>query len=254
MILQESAGGVAQQSAHLPRFEAKNQDPLRRWRRTTPLRRELRSFSFGGGWQSMAALVLAARGELNYRTFITVNVGDDSENPGTIRYLHQYAMPFAAEHGLELVVVDHVMKRTGEVRTLYQDLTRESSRSLKIPIRMSNGAPGTRSCTGQFKIKVIGRELKRRGASGQRPATVGIGITLDEIHQANTRRCDPHERIEYPLLERGIRQSDCARIIRSAGLPVQLKSACWFWPFHRPEAWQEMRRTQPELFAGGVST
>ncbi|MEU0839514.1 phosphoadenosine phosphosulfate reductase [Streptomyces sp. NPDC005962] len=249
MIIQEPADTGVQQTVHLPRFEEKNQHPLRRWRRTTPLRRELRSFSFGGGWQSMAALVLAARGELNYRTFIMANVGDDSENPGTIRYLHQYAMPFAAEHGLELVVVDHVMKRTGEVRTLYQDLTREGSRSLKIPIRMSNGAPGTRSCTAQFKIKVIGRELKRRGASAQHPATVGIGITLDEIHRANTRRCDPHERIEYPLLERGIRRSDCARIIRSAGLPVPPKSSCWFCPFHRPETWHEMRRAEPELFA-----
>ncbi|QLH21597.1 hypothetical protein [Streptomyces sp. Rer75] len=93
-------------------------------------------------------------------------------------------MSFAAEHGLELVVVDHVMKRTGEVRTLYQDLTRKGSRSLKIPIRMSNGAPGTRSCTVQFKIKVIGDELKLRGASAQHPATVGIGITLDEIDRA----------------------------------------------------------------------
>ncbi|WP_327384453.1 phosphoadenosine phosphosulfate reductase [Streptomyces sp. NBC_01207] len=209
---------------------------------------QVKAFSFGGGWQSMAAMVLAATGEIDYRTFLMANVGDDSENPATMAYLDQYARPYAAEHGLELVLLDRVMVRSKETRTLYGELTREGSKSLKIPVRMSNGAPGTRSCTADYKIKVIGRELKRRGATKDRPATVGIGISLDEIGRANKRRCEPYERIEYPLLERGIRRIDCARIIRSAGLPVPPKSSCWFCPFHRPEAWHDMRREQPELF------
>ncbi|MFD5099749.1 phosphoadenosine phosphosulfate reductase [Streptomyces albidochromogenes] len=215
---------------------------------TTPTTDAVKSFSFGGGVQSTTALVLAATGELDYRTFLMANVGEDSEHPGTLAYLRQYAIPYAEVHGLELVVLDRVMKRSGEVRTLYQDLTREGSRSLKIPVRMSNGAPGTRSCTAQFKIKVIADELKRRGATKDAPATVGIGISLDEIQRANKRRCEPHERIEYPLLERGIRRIDCVRIIRSAGLPVPPKSSCWFCPFHRPETWHDMRRDEPELF------
>lgn len=213
-----------------------------------PLGPPPKSFSFGGGVQSTAALVLAAQGELDYRTFLMANVGDDSEHPGTLRYLHEHALPYAEAHGIELTVLDRVMKRSGEVRTLYQDLTREGSRSLKIPVRMPNGAPGTRSCTAQFKIKVIADELKRRGATKDHPATVGIGISLDEIDRANNRRCEPHERIAYPLLERGLRRQDCARIIRTAGLPVPPKSSCWFCPFHRPETWHEMRRTEPELF------
>ncbi|MFE6714875.1 phosphoadenosine phosphosulfate reductase [Streptomyces sp. NPDC057695] len=215
---------------------------------TTDAPLPLKAFSFGGGWQSMAALVLAATGELDYRTFLMANVGDDSENPATMAYLDQYARPYAAEHGLELVLLDRVMVRSKETRTLYGELTREGSKSLKIPVRMSNGAPGTRSCTADYKIKVIGRELKRRGATKDRPATVGIGISLDEISRANKRRCEPYEDIEYPLLERGIRRIDCARIIRSAGLPVPPKSSCWFCPFHRPESWHDMRRNEPELF------
>ncbi|MCB5170434.1 phosphoadenosine phosphosulfate reductase [Streptomyces bambusae] len=208
----------------------------------------VKCFSFGGGWQSMAALVLAGRGELDYRTFLMANVGNDSENPATMRYLNAYAHPYAAEHGIELVLLDRVMVRSGETRTLYGEITRPGSRSLKIPVRMSNGAPGTRSCTADYKIKVIGRELKRRGASKHAPATVGIGISLDEIGRANKRRSEPHEQIEYPLLERGIRRIDCARIIRSAGLPVPPKSSCWFCPFHRNETWHDMRRQQPDLF------
>ncbi|MFJ4915886.1 phosphoadenosine phosphosulfate reductase [Streptomyces sp. NPDC088726] len=209
---------------------------------------QIRSVSYGGGVQSTALLVLAAQGRIDFSTFLMANVGDDSEHPGTLRYLEEYARPYAAEHGIELAVLDRVMVRSGEVRTLYGQLTKEGSRSLAIPVRMSNGAPGTRSCTADFKIKVVGRELKRRGATKEAPATVGIGISLDEIHRANNRRCEPHEEIVYPLLELGLRRIDCARIIREAGLPVPPKSSCWFCPFHRPETWHDMRRTEPDLF------
>ncbi|MFJ2179318.1 phosphoadenosine phosphosulfate reductase [Streptomyces anulatus] len=215
---------------------------------STPTKTPIRSVSYGGGVQSTALLVLAAQGRIDFRTFLMANVGDDSEHPGTLRYLEEYARPFAAEHGIELAVLDRIMVRSGETRTLYGQLTKEGSRSLAIPVRMSNGAPGTRSCTADFKIKVIGRELKRRGATKQGPATIGIGISLDEIHRANNRRCEPHEEIVYPLLELGLRRIDCARIIREAGLPVPPKSSCWFCPFHRPETWHDMRRNEPDLF------
>lgn len=250
----------------------------------------LRSISFGGGVQSTALLVLAAQRRIDFPLFLMANVGDDSENPATLRYVEEYAKPFAADHGIELVVLDRV-KRDGSVETLWGRLVnprqcprckgagsvyyadtddqdaglppdldeprqcprcrgegRVQSRSLPIPVRMSNGAPGTRSCTADFKIKVIGKELKRRGATKDTPATIGIGISVDEIHRANNRRVEAHERIEYPLLDLGLRRTDCMRLIREAGLPVPPKSSCFFCPFHRPETWHDMRRTEPELF------
>ncbi|MGW0012560.1 phosphoadenosine phosphosulfate reductase [Streptomyces tendae] len=207
----------------------------------------IRSISFGGGVQSTALLVLAAQRRIDFPLFLMANVGDDSENPATIRYVDEYARPFAAEHGIDLVVLDRV-KRDGTVETLMGRLTREGTRSLPIPVRMSNGAPGTRSCTADFKIKVIAKELKRRGATVENPATIGIGISVDEIHRANNRRTEPHEQIVYPLLDLGLRRIDCARVIREAGLPVPPKSSCWFCPFHRPETWHDQRRDEPELF------
>ncbi|MBM9504538.1 phosphoadenosine phosphosulfate reductase [Actinacidiphila acididurans] len=208
----------------------------------------VRAISFGGGVQSTALLVLAAQGKIDFRLFLFSNVGHDSESPKTLEYVETIAKPYAKRHGIELVELHRVMQRSGEVRTLWEDLTREGSRSLKIPVRMSNGAPGTRSCTATYKIEVIGRELKRRGADAENPATIGIGISVDEIHRANKRRCEPHERIVYPLLDLGLRRIDCMRIIREAGLPVPPKSACFFCPFHRPETWHDQRRSEPELF------
>jgi hypothetical protein len=205
------------------------------------------TFSFGGGVQSVACLAMAASGQLDCRTFLFANVGDDSEHPDTLAYLERHAKPFAADHGLDLVEL-HRTRRDGSTETLFGRLTKPGSRSLPIPVRMSNGAPGTRSCTADFKIRVVGKWLKAHGATAENPATVGVGISLDEIQRANTRRQEPYERIVYPLLERGLRRADCYRIITRAGLPIPPKSACWFCPLHRPSAWADMRRDEPELF------
>ncbi|MEU4590017.1 phosphoadenosine phosphosulfate reductase [Micromonospora aurantiaca (nom. illeg.)] len=214
---------------------------------------ELRAFSYGGGIQSTASLVLAARGVISFRTFLFANVGDDSEDPETLTY----------------------------VETLYGRLTREGSRSLPIPVRMDNGAPGTRSCTADFKIRVVGGWLKEHGASEDNPATVGIGISLDEIDRVNNRIAQPYEIPVYPLLDHQppLRRQDCERVILAEPLPAHIaaalrpivdtlpaitrsdllhhdftqmprppKSSCWFCPFHKPSVWAEMRRDRPEVF------
>ncbi|MDM4721833.1 phosphoadenosine phosphosulfate reductase [Micromonospora sp. WMMA1363] len=214
----------------------------------------LRTFSFGGGVQSTAALVLAAEGVIDFPVFLFANVGDDSEDPATLAYIERYAKPYAESHGIQLHELRRVRQRgprAGEVETLYGRLTRPGSRSLSIPVRMSNGAPGTRACTADFKIRIIGRWLKAHGASASNPATVGVGISLDEIHRVNNRRSEPYEQTVYPLLDHAppLRRHDCARIITAAGLPVPPKSACWFCPLHRPATWGEMRRDRPGLFA-----
>jgi 3'-phosphoadenosine 5'-phosphosulfate sulfotransferase (PAPS reductase)/FAD synthetase len=211
----------------------------------------LRAFSFGGGQQSVAALVLAAQGRIDFPVFLFANVGKDSEQPETLTYFEEVAKPYAAKHGLELVELHRVGRsgpRRGEVRTLLADLERPESKSIPIPVHMDGGGPGTRQCTDRFKIKVIADELARRGATEENPATVGIGISLDEIHRANNRKGITHETVVYPLLELGLRRTDCQRIIRDAKLPVPPKSACWFCPMKRPAEWHELRRTQPELF------
>src|SRR5439155_22758198 len=105
--------------------------------------------------------------------------------------------------------------------------------------------------TASYKIEMVGRWLREHGATPENPATVGIGISLDEIHRVNNRRAMPYERPVYPLLDHTppLRRSDCHRIITAAGLPVPPKSACWFCPLKRPDTFATMRRDRPDLFA-----
>lgn len=206
----------------------------------------LRTISYGGGVQSTALVVLAAQGVIDYPVALFSNVGDDSEHPATIDYVRNVAIPWAAEHGVTIHELHRTM-RTGERRTLLQDLERDS-RTINIPVRMANGAPGNRNCTSTFKHGVVRRWLKEHGATADTPVTVAIGISTDEMERASNRRPDPEQVIEYPLLELGHNRAACARIIADAGLPVPPKSACWFCPFKKPATWAEMRRDEPELF------
>lgn len=216
----------------------------------------LRTFSYGGGVQSTAALVLAAQGRIDYQTFLFSNVGDDSEHPATTEYVREIAIPYGAAHGIEVLEL-HKLKRDGSLApTLYQRLTAEGSRSLPIPVRMSRtGAPGTRSCTADHKIRVINRWLREHGATKTDPATVGIGISTDEIQRAHPgiNPLAPIQFRDYPLLELNVDRAACAEIIKLAGIPVPQKSACYFCPFHKPSEWRRMKRDEPDLFAKSVA-
>ena len=212
----------------------------------------LNVISYGGGVQSTAMIVLAAKGIIDYPTALFSNVGDDSEHPSTLEYVRNIAMPWAAKHGIEVIEL-HRTNRYGEpTETIYQKLVNPEHRSFGIPVRMSTGAPARRSCTVDYKIRVVAKYLRQNGATKDNPAHVAIGISTDEIQRANNKQPFPYEIVDYPLLDLGYSRTDCEKIIYEAGLPVPPKSSCYFCPFHKKSTWQEMRRDEPELFRKAV--
>jgi hypothetical protein len=209
----------------------------------------IRAFSYGGGVQSTAALVLAARGEIDYPLFLFANVGEDSEHPDTLRYVHEVAMPYAESRGIELVELRKRL-RDGSDDTLIARIDR-AERGVPIPVRMGqNGAPGNRTCTAEFKIRVIEKELRRRGATKEDRATIGLGISLDEWQRARTPEDprSPYQLRDYPLLDLKLTRQDSLNLIADEGLPRPGRSACFFCPFHTDEEWRRLARNQPDLF------
>lgn len=206
----------------------------------------VRAFSYGGGTQSTAALVLAARGEIDFPLFIFANVGEDSESPDTIPYVREYAIPFGLLHGVEVIE----RERGGVNHSLLHKIERLET-SVPIPMRMDrSGAPGNRTCTQDFKIEVVARELKKRGATKETPATLGMGITTDEVERVRSAfdPRQPRQLREYPLIGLGLNRQDCERVILDAGLPLPGRSACWFCPYHSGEEWRRLQREHPDLF------
>lgn len=216
----------------------------------TVVRAPIRSVSYGGGVQSTALLVLAAQERIDFKTFLFANTGDDSEHPDTLRFVREVAKPYAEANGIELVELHKT--RYGEPDTLRQALDRGR---MVIPVRRSkDGPPMSRSCTADYKIGVVAKELKRRGATKENPATVALGISVDEIERAKPGLDpkNPEQIREYPLLDLGMHRRDCRDVIADAGIPVPPKSACYFCPFHDVEAWRALKRYTPGLFAASV--
>lgn len=199
-------------------------------------------FSCGGGVQSTACLVLAAQDKIPYRTFVFANVGDRAEDPRTLRYITEVLKPYAALHGIEWIDVQR-KRRDGTPVDLYQELHRPI-RSVDIPIRMANGAPGRRNCTTHFKIKPVAKWIKKHHPS----CVLGKGISVDEYHRATPSRESDCYTSAYPLIELGMRRSDCLTLVAAAGLPTPPKSSCWFCPYKTTDQWTLMRQERPLMF------
>ena len=212
----------------------------------------LRSFSFGGGVQSTAALVLQAQNKLpkSYDAFLFSNVGDDSEHPETIEYFNKIHKPYADKHNINLIELKRI-KRDGSSPSLLEHIT-NSKRAIDIPVHLVGGGPGNRNCTVNYKVKVIHKWQKQNGATVDDPAVCGLGISTDEIQRARTNSGFDDQVLEYPLIDLKLNRNDCMNIIKDAGLPPAPRSACWFCPFHKKEEWRSLKRERRDLFDKAV--
>lgn len=200
-------------------------------------------FSYGGGTQSTACLVLAARGDIHFDHWVMADVGADSENPETLEYYEKHALPFAEAHGINLVTT-RWDRRTGVI-TLREYLD-EIKTSIPIPVNFGQG-PASRLCTLRWKIEPVARYHKRVGATTDTPGAVGLGFSTDEVHRCRDTSKHAWQTPVYPLIDLGLSRQDCIALVMDAGLPEPPNSCCWFCPFQRPSQWEERRRTHPEL-------
>lgn len=208
----------------------------------------IHAISYGGGVQSTAMIVLAVQGKIRADIALFANVGDDSEHPATLSFVREVMFPWCDQHGFRVEELYRRRKDGSRYESIYESQTRAGSKRVIIPAFMEGGVPTSRVCTSDWKIGTVRRRLQELGASKADPATVLIGISVDEIERANGRSDHASQRVTYPLLDLGLRRSDCEQVIRDAGLPVPPKSSCFFCPYHRATVWAELRRDEPRLF------
>lgn len=215
--------------------------------------------SYGGGVQSNALLVLAAQGKVHFDAIWFANVGADSESKKTLRYIEEVAKPYAERMGLPFNEVQ-VTKRNGEKDTLLQAIERRQG-SVVIPALVEGSGVSNRTCTVDFKIRLINRHIKRTTPGAY--VRMGIGFSTDEWTRArdtnwhdrygseeskNPEKLGFYRQNYYPLLEMGISRNQCHAIITSAGLPTPPKSSCKYCPYHRRGEWVQMKQYEPEEF------
>lgn len=215
-------------------------------------------FSFGGGVQSTAVLLMHIKGIVEYDYFVFSDVGDDSENPDTIEYMDDFIYPLVKEHNIPFAIVGKT--RFGIPDTVYKSVMRDN-RSIPIPVKLPSGAYGNRSCTSDFKIVPVDRWIKQNYPG--RKVDLSIGFSTDEMrrvekkpegyHSAHGRRKYGFEkRFVFPLVEHNMSRHDCHALIAEFGLPETPSSACWFCPFKSRQSWMELRRRRPDLYEESI--
>lgn len=211
-----------------------------------------RIFSFGAGTQSIAVMVAQAQGLLAqpYDYFVWADVGADSENAAVHPYIADYVVPYMREYEMRFVRV--AKTRYGKEDTVLQAIMR-NNRSIPIPVRMSNGAPGNRTCTADYKIKVVDKWARQHFTH----ITIGLGFSIDESRRAKSKNTAfapatkgdhrLYKRFDFPLFPLQMTRLQSIRLVESAGLPTPPRSSCWFCPFRSRSEWIEDLRYNPQL-------
>jgi hypothetical protein len=226
--------------------------------------------AYGLGVNSTAMLVeFAARG---IRPDLILFADTGGEKPEAYAYL-RFVRPFLAQVGFPDVTVVRYCSRTAPYHTLEQQCLHTGT--------LPSLAYGGKSCSLKYKrtpqddfILQVYPEPQVRQAGGRVVRAIGydagerrrvvktIGLDAGEHHRVRwqTRAPTPGQRLNrdqrldrdyfhywYPLYEWGFDRPRCAEAIRAAGLPVPMKSACFFCPASKRQEILWLREHHPDL-------
>lgn len=110
-----------------------------------------------------------------------------------------------------------------------------------------------RQCTNEFKLVPIRKKVRELlgldsgERAGDKRAVALIGISLDEAIRMKPSR-DAYIENTYPLVEARLTRLDCVKFLKENALPVPVKSACRFCPYHDDRYWDWLKRKRPGEF------
>ena len=212
----------------------------------------LRVLSLGAGVQSTTLALMAAQGEISPMPDCAIFADTQSEPKAVYEHLSWLMSPNVLPFPVHVETLGNlgieILKATrGESK-------RGSHARPPFFVRNPDGSKGQvrRQCTGDYKIDVIERKVRQllglryRQRWPKEPVVEQwIGISRDEAHRAKPSDRAAIER-RYPLLELGMRRSDCLRWMARHGYPEPVKSACTFCPFHDNKQWRWLRDNDPQ--------
>lgn len=216
---------------------------------------------YGGGVDSTAVLVLFWMMGIIPDLILFANT--HAEKPETTAYIHNVMQPWLRSIGFpEITIVQNNPKDTTGYTSLYGQMMKNET--LPPP------AFGMHSCSVTWKVKP--QDYFLRGASkgpnkqtGWQPALDAwargvspIKVVGYDDSTADRKRAgkvhgkvyDPKHPFDIwlPLQDLGFKRAECVQVIRDAGLPVPMKSACYFCPSSKAwEVWW-LAGQHPDLF------
>ncbi len=202
--------------------------------------------AYGVGRDSTALLIEMQRRGIRPDAILFANIG--SEKRQTYEYLPIFNEWLVA-HDFPAVTVVRYQPKSAPYKSLEGNMTLNAT--------LPGATFGKASCTMKFKIAPQEQWTRQWApaqaawAAGQRVVRM-IGFEAGEEYRlrradakAHCGRFSESGRFEYqyPLIDWGLDLDRCKEVIESAGLPVPVKSACYFCPNQKPD---EVRELSPE--------
>ncbi len=187
--------------------------------------------SYGGGINTVALMVVLVQEKLPLDEVVFADTG--GEVPETYGYL-KISREYLDRRGIPFRIV--LTRKRGS-----DDLYDSSWQRKVIPSAL------WRWSTRDFKVRPIYRYYRSLGLH----VNQYMGIAYDEIERMKDSRA-PFVTNLYPLVDRKISRAGCAEIIVKAGLPLPVKSGCFFCPFNSLERWRWLHQTHRDLFLRAV--
>lgn len=213
-----------------------------------PISEPIHVVSLGAGVQSTTMVLMAAHGEITPMPKAAVFADTGWEPAAVYDHLRWLMSPNVLPFPVYIV-------SDGNIREgLLSGAQGKRWASLPVFIRKATGSASyrvgmaRRQCTKEYKIVPLRRASRRlAGISGRRwkgpPLVVQwIGISVDEVERAKpAREADATwQTNRHPLLELGMRRSDCLNWLHAKDYPLPPKSACIGCPYCDNAAWKSL--------------
>lgn len=229
---------------HWPTLSAPAADPV------------LRVISHGGGVQTSALCLMAARGDIGPMPDLAI-MADTGHEPAAV---YEYLEWLRDQVPFPIVTVKRAGMTLGEQTAAVASGAR-SRKGASLPPLYTANPKGMlpKHCSREFKTRPVTAHIRQLlGLKHRQRVPVGtqvevwLGISKDEIWRVKSSET-PWQHYRHPLVEMDMTRAACLRWMAERQYRTPMKSSCIFCPLRDNAAWQRMKDETPADFADAVA-
>lgn len=198
--------------------------------------------AFGGGIDSTAMVIGLIEREEPVDLILFADTG--AERPETYQHIESFNVWLRQRGCVEIQIVRKM--KDGQPYTLEEDCIKNEC--------LPSIAYGFKRCSDHFKIRPQHTFMRQWQPAIDVWASGGKVVKYIGYDAGETRRkenadlkVDNQYEYKYPLIDWGWEREECINAIKSAGLPLPPKSACFFCPSSRPTEIVALSESHPDL-------